>query len=240
MDFEAFRPFVVQASLTRLAEAQRSCYDPGLRADVEKRLHPDPSNPLEQSLHDDLSGFLKVLDPLDTSTGGGTASAVAGAMAAALVAMVARLSKSNPAVAGLPSYDEIASWGTDLSADLMAGSREDSEAFEAVRSALRRPKQTEGEQLARRDAVQVAWTRAASVPLRNAELCARVLGLARALDGRSNPGAASDLDCAVYLARAGLLGCAANVRINLPSIKDPDAAAALARRLAEVLTAAGK
>ncbi|MFI5038230.1 MAG: cyclodeaminase/cyclohydrolase family protein, partial [Solirubrobacterales bacterium] len=38
------------------------------------------------------AAYLRVLDPADNSTGGGTASAIAGAMAAALVAMVARLS----------------------------------------------------------------------------------------------------------------------------------------------------
>jgi len=38
-----------------------------------------------------LAAFSKVLDPEDTTTGGGTASAIAGAMAGALVAMVARL-----------------------------------------------------------------------------------------------------------------------------------------------------
>ena len=43
-------------------------------------------------MNDNTAAFLKVLDPNDNSTGGGTASAVAGAMAAALVAMVARLS----------------------------------------------------------------------------------------------------------------------------------------------------
>ena len=39
-----------------------------------------------------VESFLRVLDPADNSTGGGTAAAVAGAMAAALVGMVARLS----------------------------------------------------------------------------------------------------------------------------------------------------
>jgi methenyltetrahydrofolate cyclohydrolase len=191
-------------------------------------------------MDDDLSGFLKVLNPLNTSTGGGTASAVAGAMAAALVSMVARLSNNDPAAPGSPSCDEIAAEGTGLSAVLMMGSREDAEAFDAVRAALRKPKQTEEEKRARGEAIRGAWLQAARVPLRNAQSCARVLMLARLLEGRSNPSAASDLDCAGYLARAGLLGCAANVRINLRSIKDEDATAALAGRLAEILASAGE
>ena len=65
---------------------------------------------------------------------------------------------------------------------------------------------------------------ATRVPLRNAEACAEVLALVAKLEGRSNPRAASDLQCAGYLALAGLQGCLANVAINLPGIKDAAAA----------------
>lgn len=43
-------------------------------------------------MDENIQAFLKVLDPADNSTGGGTASAIVGAMAAALAGMVARLS----------------------------------------------------------------------------------------------------------------------------------------------------
>jgi len=59
------------------------------------------------------------------------------------------------------------------------------------------------------------------VPLDNAGMCVQALELASMLEGRSNPDALSDLQCARYLARAGLDGCLANVAINLPAIKDP-------------------
>jgi len=61
---------------------------------------------------------------------------------------------------------------------------------------------------------------AAEVPLSNAGRCARVLELCNSLKNSFNTNAASDLDCGIYLATAGLKGCAANVRINLPYIKD--------------------
>ena len=47
---------------------------------------------------------------------------------------------------------------------------------------------------------------------------------------RSNPQTASDLSCALLLARAGLLGCLANVAINLPHVKDAACAADLSAR----------
>jgi methenyltetrahydrofolate cyclohydrolase len=171
-----------------------------------------------------MEAFLAVLDPANNTTGGGSASAVAGAMAAGLVAMVARLSVGPKSSEPEAFYQEIAQAGAALVQTLMAGAEEDARAFNAVMDAYRMPKATEAEKAARREAVQAAMMFAARVPLQNAEGCGRAAGLAAQLEGRSNPQAASDLQCAAYLAQAGLQGCLANVAINLPSIKDPAAA----------------
>jgi formiminotetrahydrofolate cyclodeaminase len=169
---------------------------------------------------DQIAAFLRVLDPADNSTGGGTASAIAGAMAAALAAMVARLSLGRTPAAPDPAFQEIAEAGSELAQALLAGSDADARAFDAVMAAYRLPKGIESEAAARRTAIQAAIVDAARVPLRNAEDCARVLALVAQLEGRSNPRAASDLQCAAYLARAGLQGCLANVEINLSDIED--------------------
>lgn len=188
------------------------------------------------NVDENVAAFLKVLDPTDNATGGGTASAVAGAMAGALVAMVARLSIGKEGTDGRYQmepesfYSELGAAAEALSSDLFDGGREDSQAFEAVRSAFRLPKQTDEEKTTRREAIRAAWVHAARVPLVNAERCARVLELGAQLRGRSNPNAASDLKCAMYLARAGLLGCVENVEINVPAIKDQEMATELAKR----------
>jgi methenyltetrahydrofolate cyclohydrolase len=180
---------------------------------------------------DPASAFWKVLDPADNTTGGGSASAIAGAMAAALVAMVGRLSRSKAGAADPSFYDETCAAAEDLSRALLDGSRDDSQAFEGVRAAFGLPKGTDEEKQARLDAIQAAWLRAARVPLDNAERCAAVLNLAHRLEGRSNPNVASDLACALHLAHAGMLGCIENVKINLPAIRDPQAAGVLSERL---------
>jgi len=59
-----------------------------------------------------------------------------------------------------------------------------------------------------------------------------------ALTGRSNANAASDLECAGHLARAGLLGCLANVEINLPLLKDELEVIRLTGRVRELREAA--
>ncbi len=173
---------------------------------------------------DQITAFLRVLDPADTSTGGGTASAITGAMAAALVAMVSRLSAGPDATEPVAYYEDIAQAGNALAAALLEGADEDTRAFASVRVAYRLPRGSEVEVAARRAAIQSGLINAARVPLRNAQRCAQVSALVGRLEGRANPRVTSDLQCAAYLARAGLQGCLANVDINLPSIKDPAAA----------------
>lgn len=169
--------------------------------------------------------FLRVLDPTDNSTGGGSASAIAGGMAAALAAMVARLSVNGAGSEPDDYYLPIAQAGVNLMHALMAGADEDAQAFNAVMAGYRLPKTTDAEKAARTAAIQAAMAHATRVPLRNAELCTEVLALVARLTGRSNPRALSDLQSAGYLARAGLLGCLANVDINLPGVKDEAVAA---------------
>lgn len=168
-----------------------------------------------------INAFLRVLDPEDNATGGGAASAVAGSMAAALVGMVARLSVGRKNMPEPDSYyADVDAEAQSLSQALLDGSNADSQAFDAVMAAYRLPKETDEEKQARSAAIQDAMAGATEIPLRNAENCARVLELAQALTGRSNANAASDLECAIFLARAGLQGALSNAAINIPSIKD--------------------
>lgn len=179
---------------------------------------------------EDLDAFLKVIDPEDDQTGGGTASAVAGAMAAGLAGMVARLSIGREGMEPEEYYREVDAEAQMLSGALLRGGREDSDAFAAVMGSFRLPKQTEEEKEARSEAIQAAMIGATTVPLENAERCRHVLDLVERLEGRSNTNAASDLAVGRALAVTALEGCLANVDINLGSIKDEVAASLLSAR----------
>ena len=181
-------------------------------------------------MDESVGTFLKILDPTDMSTGGGAASAIAGAMGAALVAMVARLSVGKEGMLEESFYQSVSSEAEDLARGLFRGGREDERAFAGIRAAYRLPKNSEDEITERRQAIQAAMIQAARVPLSNGERCGRVLVLCSQLHGCSNPTAASDLECAVHLARAGVLGCVANVLINVPSIQDETTSAELVAR----------
>ncbi len=187
----------------------------------------------------DVSPFLGVLDPSDTGTGGGTASALAGAMAASLVAMVAHLSAPLEHLGPPASFLELAARAEMLAADLVQGGAADRAAFGALRDAYRLPRLTDEQKTRRAAAVQQAVLHAAAVPLENAERCLQVWEMCAALTNRSNANAASDLECAGHLARAGLLGCVANVEINLPLLKDEIEVVRLTGRVRELREAAG-
>jgi len=186
-------------------------------------------------MNKNIQSFLKVLDPEDNSTGGGTASSVAGSMAASLTAMVARLSIGKEGLQTEDFYNNVISEAQVLQKSLFDGGHIDSQAFEAVRGAYRLPKSTNEEKDIRRAAIQAAWVKAAEVPLANAEGCASTLKLILKLRGCSNPNAASDLECAFHLAQAGLKGCIANVAINLPSIKDEKVNAELNQQMQAII-----
>jgi formiminotetrahydrofolate cyclodeaminase len=168
----------------------------------------------------DIGAFLKVLDPEENETGGGTASAVAGAMAAGLAGMVARVSIGKKEMEPEEYYREIDAAAQNLTADLFHGGQEDSRAFGSVMKAFGMPRETDDEKAERSAAIQAGMVGAARVPLANAERCARVLELVGRLEGRSNPNAGSDLAVARSLATTALEGCLANVEINLTSIRD--------------------
>lgn len=179
-----------------------------------------------------VQAFLKVIDSQDNTTGGGTASSISGAMAAGLTSMVARLSMK--IMDKKENYEEIASLGDSLAKALFDGGRNDSDAFAMVSAAYKMPKDNEEEKMARRNAIQKGMVHAAQVPLENARGCKKVLDLAKVLGKKFNTNAASDLECAVNLAHAGLIGCMANVRINIPYIKDKEICRELESSLEEL------
>lgn len=188
-----------------------------------------------------LTALLDRVASPEPTPGGGSVSAVAGAMGTALVQMVAGLPRTRH-----DNDEERAVLATlaaplaDLRARLLALADEDTAAFDGLMAAFRLPKSTDDEKAARREAIQAATREATTVPLQTAVAAARVLDLAGTVAALGNPSASSDLLVAAGMLRAAAEGGAANVRINLEGIKDDtfraDAAARIAAVLDEVAT----
>lgn len=156
--------------------------------------------------------------------GGGSAAALAGAMGAALVAMVAELT------IGRPEYAEHEAAATQLRRDALARkdlllelADEDAMTYQAVVDARRLPRESEPEREARSVAMRSAMLAAARVPMRIATVAAEVLALAEQIAPIGNRNAASDSGVAAQLAAAALRGAVLNVRINLPYLPADEA-----------------
>lgn len=160
-----------------------------------------------------VAAFLEELSSGAATPGGGCAAALGGALAAGLVAMVAR---------NTGGLDEIAE-----DADRLRGALErlvdaDAAAFEQVMAAFRLPKESDGQKAERSAAIQAAYKAAVEPPLAVCERACQVLELAAVVAERGNPNAVSDAGVAALLAASALEGAALNVDINLGSIKDED------------------
>jgi glutamate formiminotransferase / formiminotetrahydrofolate cyclodeaminase len=172
--------------------------------------------------------FLDLLASPEPTPGGGTTAAVAGAAGAALVSMVARLTRGKKGYEEHDARMQVIALESDRAREefLDLGDR-DAEAFDAVMAAYRRPKDTDEQMAARREAVQRALAGAADVPLRVARLATSELDMAREVTEVGNVNAASDGAAGAQLLAASANAALANVEINAASIKD----AALANRL---------
>ena len=171
----------------------------------------------------------------DTTVGGGSASALSGAMAAGMIAMVAKLSKKKPVNFTVEQYDAIAEECDRLAEQLQEGCVRDTEAYCMIVDAFKLPKGTDEEKAARSAAVQAAATQAARVPRDNARLNARVHELGAMLKGNSNPACLSDLTSALYLSEGGVKDCVLNIQANLGMIKDEKVQAELKEDMLDLL-----
>jgi len=173
---------------------------------------------LRQKLCDAL---LEAFSSSDPTPGGGSASALAGAVGASLLAMVAGLPKTRHGRdedrAGLDAARGALLALQRALAELMD---RDSEAYDRVVAAFRLPKSTDAETAARSAAVQAAFRDATETPLAVMRACEETIRLADTVAERGNPSASSDVQVGIELAAAGLRGARLNVEINLGSLKD--------------------
>lgn len=179
-----------------------------------------------------ISRFVDRLGSADPTPGGGSAAALAGALAAALTAMIARLSAGRGGDDAL--FEQSMRTGDRVAAALLQLVDRDAEAFERVMTAMRLPRSTDDEKRARTAAVQDALHNATAVPLTTAEQAMLVLTLAPDLARQGNPRAVSDVGVAALLAHAAVSGALLNVAINLKSLKDAGYREQAGTRAAEI------
>jgi formiminotetrahydrofolate cyclodeaminase len=168
-----------------------------------------------------VSDLLKAFRSPEPTPGGGSASALAAAVGASLLAMVAGLGK--PRAGTDEARGRLQAAGNRcgaLSDRLAALMDEDTAAYDAVVGAFKLPKITDAEKSARSIRIQEALRGATAVPLEVMRACAEALQEGAVVVEFGNANASSDTQVGLELLRAGLRGAKLNVDINLANLKD--------------------
>lgn len=153
-----------------------------------------------------IGKFLVDLASKKPAPGGGSASALSGAMAAALVVMVGELTVGKKKYQDVEeSFQKIISQAKNLQEKLTRLIDEDAQAFLNVIKTKNSP---------------TAIKKAAKVPLKTAQNSLAVLKMAVYASDYGNQNCRSDAFCAIELATAAIYGGLENVQANLPFIKD--------------------
>jgi len=167
------------------------------------------------------ASFLDELASANPTPGGGSAAAHTGAAAAALVAMVGRVTLGKKKYEGVKEQMwELVEKAETLRADLTAGVQMDADSFVALMEAYKLPKDTPEQIEVRTQAVQSATLAATQVPLGAAQQCLAVQELALQAVELGNLNAISDAASGATLARSALTCAAYNVRINVGGLDD--------------------
>ena len=189
----------------------------------------------------DESVFLHSIAAGSATPGGGSAAAFAGAMGAALVAMVARLTVGKKKYADVEErMQEITSRADILRDALQKAVKLDAQAFDSVMAAFRMPKKSAQEKTARAEEIERATHVAAEVPLQVCRDAVEVLALAAEVAEKGNKNALSDAGSAGAMANACLQAAGLNVKINAASVSDRKAAQSWIDELAHLETQAAQ
>jgi formiminotetrahydrofolate cyclodeaminase len=169
----------------------------------------------------DLGTFLTAVGSGNPTPGGGAASAVAGALAAALAEMVAQFTTGKPAYAAVEDEMRLViGQAEQLQRELLSLVEEDERGFAEVSMAYSRPKTTHEEQVARSAAIQQSLLVAMQAPLAVMERGCQVLALAVQVARSGNRRLASDAGCSALVGEAAVRAAGLNVLANAILMQD--------------------
>lgn len=175
-----------------------------------------------------LTGFLEKTYGSDPVPGGGSVSALCGALSAALGQMVTSLTIGRKKYADVESdMLRLAPEMEEACGKFTAFIDEDAAAYQVVFDAFKLPKDTDEEKAARNEAIQKATLAAALVPLEVARTAVGIMDSIQEIAVKGNRNAVTDCCVAMMCARTAALGAILNVRINLTSLDDREMAAGL-------------
>jgi glutamate formiminotransferase/formiminotetrahydrofolate cyclodeaminase len=153
--------------------------------------------------------------------GGGSVSALVGAMGAALGAMVANGSANKRGwEERIAEFSPWAERGQQIKDELLFLIDEDTRAFDGIMNAYGLPKDNEEQKAARSAAIEAANQYATEIPFRTMKAAYACVEILAAMKEIGNPNAASDVAVGALCIKTAVRGAWLNVLINAPGLKD--------------------
>lgn len=179
-----------------------------------------------------LGSWLDALASEAPAPGGGAAAAMTGALAAALISMVARFTLGRPKYAEVEEQvQRILESSEKARAMLMRLIEADAQAFTLVATAYRLPKSTEEEKTIRNEHIQMTLASASEVSVATAEVVREVINMGNLIAPIGNKSVLPDVGTAIMLGMSAINAVALNVRDNLRGLHDEVGSHALQKRL---------
>lgn len=168
-----------------------------------------------------VQAFIDELASKAPTPGGGSAAAVMGAQAAALISMVCNLTLGKPKYVEVDVEMRALLEKSEALRETLTGMiKADADVFERLMATYGLPKDSDEQKLARSAAIQAALKEATDVPLACAYACAETIALSRIAADKGNIGVISDAGVAVMAGYGALKSAALNVYINAGGLKD--------------------
>lgn len=168
-----------------------------------------------------LQRYLDDLASSQSTPGGGSASALTGAIGAGLATMVARLTVGKANYADVqPEIEALIEKTEQLRSRFQQLVQEDSDTYGRLSACFKMPRATDEERTARTEAIQERLSDAALVPLEVAERAAELLQHCQRLAEIGNKTVLSDIATSTMLASSAGTGASWMVRTNLLAMKD--------------------
>ena len=168
-------------------------------------------------LEKNITEFAEVLASSAAVPGGGGASALVGALGAALGSMVGALTVGKPKYAAVEEdVKALMVKAEELRSQLLSCVEEDAVAFEPLAKAYAIPK----DDPTRDETMEKCLRQAASVPLKILDLSCQMIQLHREFADKGSVLAVSDAATGVVFCWSAMYGAAVNVKVNTKPMKD--------------------
>ena len=208
---------LIHIAIRTLGLDELSPFDPSKKV-IEYLLEDKSSHPLVQK---NLIDFANETASESPAPGGGSISAYVGALGISLGTMVANLSSHKVGWDDKVDYfSDIADEGQKLKDTLLDLVDADTHAFNKIMDAIRMPKASDEEKVARKAAMHAATVGAIEVPLKVMKVSLDSMNILKEMAENGNPNSVSDAGVGALCARTAVEGAALNVKINCSGFDD--------------------